>query len=115
MKRRLDQHPSQEVTKDSVHASAEPLFLRPAPPCPRWACLAQDLGATRFLAAVVCVDTLAICSLQVVDKALSASAAGMDSLRASASAAATALFAAYLQDECVGCASPPRRPRLELQ
>jgi hypothetical protein len=77
---------------------AEPLYAAPALPRPSWACLAQELGPARLLAAVVCTHTLAVVSLQVVDKALSASAPAMATLQSSAVAAATALFAAHLRE-----------------
>ena len=75
-----------------------PLHAAPPAARPSWACLVQELGPTRLLAAVVCVHTLAVMSLQVVDKALAASAAGMATLQSSAAAAATALLAAHLHD-----------------
>ena len=89
---------------------ALPLFSPSAaahPARPAWACLAQELGPTRLLAAVVCIHSLAVVSLQVVDKALAATAAGMAAVQASAAAAATALLAAHLRDpRCVGRAAP---------
>lgn len=65
--------------------------------CPRWAFLLQELSPSRFVAASVCTDSLALVSLQVVDRAISASAMGMEVLKSSAVSSATALFA-----ECIG-------------
>ena len=65
--------------------------------CPRWAFLLQELSPSRFVAASVCTDSLALVSLQVVDRAISASAMGMEVLKSSAVSSATALFA-----ECMG-------------
>jgi hypothetical protein len=82
------------------------------PARPAWACLAQELGPTRLLAAVVCVHSLAVVSLQVVDKALAATAAGMATVQASAAAAATALLAAHLRDpRCVASRRAPAARR----
>ncbi len=101
MKRRahcMYEEGSSHLTKESTSRCAEPLYSAPALPRPSWACLAQELGPARLLAAVVCTHTLAVVSLQVVDKALSASAPAMATLQSSAVAAATALFAAHLRE-----------------
>ena len=85
-------------TKEATARCTLPLLAAPALPRPPWACLSHELGPARLLAAVVCTHSLAVVSLQVVDKALSASAPAMATLQSSAVAAATALFAAHLRD-----------------
>jgi hypothetical protein len=107
MKRRLphvstSSSPSEEVvSKTTAYTSlyCEPQPQRPVYARPNWTLYAEPLGPTRYLAAVICVDTLALCSLQLVDRVLSASPAAFDCVRASAVAAATALFAGHFQDD----------------
>ena len=107
MKRRLHQSstsssPSEEVVSTSTAYTSlycEPQPQRPVYTRPSWTLYAEPLGPTRYLAAVICVDTLALCSLQLVDRALSTTPMAIDCVRAAAVAAATALFAAHFQDD----------------